>query len=498
MLLTIQVSDAFRVPSVFLSDTEAQREAREEALLLGAFVQQHVQTQRSSEDIRALRAKADADLAALKTAKDAAMAALQQEVAAAEAALATKQQELITAVKLARQGERERTMLEMTGELEKAKQRYEAAEERRRVLETERATDIAAAESRTRALLQETLAVREEQVRAGQVALKALEDSFRAHVEELRSLNEFVRRKPTAAAKEKGTAYEDEFRALLERAFGIADGFSISNTAKSGIGHAGDIIMKLGPHETLWEVKNYDRPVPKAEVEKFRRDVLENPGVRIGVMVSKITDITGKTSKGFRDIEFADGRLLIYVSGMSRIEDPVDFLQSLLPLFQIWWETQRDDETAEVFQESVKELERLLGDLTRRRTEWRVHRARLEETLRWTSDLVEDAETRVESLVRMMRAGTDANKDMDIPEGIFRSVHTDERVRETIRILLETCSIVPTSEVRLNDLADVLKARKSLTQSTARQHVMAALQDSVVISSQGKPTMVRGLCVKEV
>ncbi len=90
MLLTIQVSDAFRVPSVFLSDTETQREAREEALLLGAFVQQHVQTQRSSEDIRALRAKADADLAALKTAKDAAMAALQQEVAAAEAALATK------------------------------------------------------------------------------------------------------------------------------------------------------------------------------------------------------------------------------------------------------------------------------------------------------------------------------------------------------------------------------------------------------------------------
>ncbi len=88
---------------------------------------------------------------------------------------------------------------------------------------------------------------------------------------------------------------------------------------------------------------------------------------------------------------------------------------------------------------------------------------------------------------------------MEIPEGIFRSLHADERVRETVGVILEAftaSSAGVVSEVRLNDLADLLAAKKSLAKTTARQHVLAALQDTVVIAAPGKPTMVRGLCAK--
>jgi hypothetical protein len=278
-------------------------------------------------------------------------------------------------------------------------------------------------------------------------------------------------------------------------------GFRMVDTAKSGIGHAGDFLVHLGPHKTLWEVKNYDKVVQKSEVEKFRRDMLEHADVRVGVMISKATDITGKTTRGLRELEFVEGKLLVYVSRFDTFENPVDFLQSLLPLFQIWWESQREDETAEVFQDTLKELERLLGDLTRRRTEWRVHRSRLEETVRWMAEGVEDAEARVESLLRLMRAGqtvgggTDGLAGVEIPDGLFRSLHADERVRETVGVLLEAYQ-PGAGEVRLNDLADVLATRRSLAKTTARQHVLAALQDSAVVAAPGKPTLVRGLIAK--
>ena len=212
-------------------------------------------------------------------------------------------------------------------------------------------------------------------------------------------------------------------------------------------------------------------------------------------MLSKSTDITGKTSKGLRELEFVEGKLLVYVSRYETFEHSVDFLQSLLPLFQIWWETQREDQSAEVFADTLKELERLLADLTKKRTDWRVHKARLEDTVRWMSEVVEDAEARVESLLRLMRAGQ-TTTDLELPEGIFRSLHADERVRETVGVLLEAFA-AGEGEVRLNDLADVLAAKKSLAKTTARQHVLAALQDSVVIAAPGKPTMVRGLYGKK-
>lgn len=487
--LNIELNSKFDIPAVYLGDNVADCE---EALALGAFVQQHVRNQRATGDLKTQQEAAARELAALKTAKDAEVAAAKAELTAAAVA---HQKSLQEAMRAARSEERTQVVSEMQDAVEKAQRRCEAAEERRRLLEAERAADIAAAEERVRNLLQQTLVVREEQVRAGQEALRALEGAYKAQVDELRALNDFVRRR-TQNVKVKGNEFEEAFRGHLMRAFGILEGFAIVDTAKSGIGHAGDFLVEFLGHTTLWEVKHYDKVVQKSEVEKFRRDMLENKAVQVGVMISKSTDIVGKTVKGQRELEFVEGKLLIYVSRFEMYEDPVDFLQSLLPLFQIWWEHQREDETAEVFADTVKELERLLADLTKKRTEWRVHKARLEETTRWMAEVVEDAEARVESLLRLMRAGQVAGGDLEIPEGIFRSLHADDRVRETVGVLLEAFEACAGGEIRLNDLADVLAAKKSLAKTTARQHVLAALQDSVVVSAAGKPTIVRGLRTK--
>jgi hypothetical protein len=387
--------------------------------------------------------------------------------------------------------EMQEQIAEVRKSLEIAQRRCEAAEGRKALLEAERAADIAAAEDRTRAALQQTLVLREEQVRQGQEALRHLEASYRSQVEELRALNDFVRRK-TQNVKTKGNEYESDFREILVRTFGILPNFAIQDTAKNGIGHAGDFLVQMGDHTTLWEVKNYDKTVPKAEVDKFKRDMMENTAVRVGVMVSKGTDIGGKTSHGDREIEFMEGKLLVYLSRFEQVEQPEELLRSLLPLFQVWWEVQRDDETAAVFKDTVKELDRLLTDLVRKRQDWRVHRSRLEETARWMSEVVEDTEARVESLLKMMRAGKSMDT-VDIPETVFRSLHVDERIRDTVGALLEAFAPAEGGEVRLSDMTDILAAKKKLSKDTARKHVLAALLDTAVVATPGRPTWVRGL-----
>lgn len=401
-------------------------------------------------------------------------------------------------------------MLEAEEKVAAAQRRLEAAEERRALLEASRTADIREAEERTRALLGEALQLREAQVLAGQQAFAALDATYKSQAEELRALNDFLRRRVTNV-KTKGMEYEATFRDLLLRAFGILERFALVDTAKQGVGHAGDFLMTVAhkgvAQRVLWEVKNYDKPVPKSEVDKFQRDVLENADVRVGVMVSRSTDITGRASKGDREIEMLEGKLLIYLNRFEQMgEDLPVVLQSLLPLFQVWWfakegeEDVGDDEdggAVKKVREGIQELNTLLGDLVRRRQEWRVHRSRMEETLQWVANQVEDAEVRVEAVLRHLQGGgVGGAGDLDIPAGVFRPIHMDERLRETIGILLDTYVGSTEGEVRLSDLSDLVAAKKHIGKETAKKWVLAALADGAVVSAPGKPTRVRGLVPK--
>lgn len=508
MFVTVEVRSSFPVPSVYQTGST---EEIEEALALGAYVQAHVHQQRASQETKTILAKKEQELATLKSQHSVTLQQYQQRVAdqqdqltALQQTVAEHQQRLVDATKIARTQEREKTMLDIQDQIRDAEakaavaqRRLEAAEERRSLLEATRAQDIQAAEERTRALLQQTLQVREEQVRHASAALAALESAYKSQVDELRSLNDFVRRR-NQNVKVKGSEYETQFRDILVRAFGILDGFALIDTNRQGVGHAGDFLMSLHPaKKVLWEVKNYDKPVPKAEVEKFQRDMLENAEVRVGVMVSRLTEITGKAGKGDREIAFVEGKLLIFLSRFETLGEDVGILQSLLPLFQVWWEVchrqEAEGEEDKVLEDTLKALDHLLADLTRRRQEWRVHRSRLEETLKWMTDHVEDAEERVQAVLRHLQTGH-ALTDLDVPEGLFRPAHMDEKIRDTIAAILTAYEPAgPSEDVRLADLAETLATQKKVGRETAKKYVLAALLDEAVLAAPGKPTRVRGL-----
>jgi chemotaxis protein histidine kinase CheA len=504
--VTFRVKAGYELPVVYstghISDIQ-------EALTLGALVQEHVQCERSSEVLREYAARKEAEITALKLQLVSVESAMEETRVSADRSAAQARLEQTAAVREARKTEREEVLKEAAErvsaaekQLETIKNRAEAAEERRRLVEIQRDTDIKMAEERIRATMQQIIHVREEQISESRQSLAALEDLYRKNNEEIRGLNDFLRRK-TVGSSTKGLEYEWEFRELLVRAFGAVDRFALNQTARNGVGHAGDFLMRMRDHldrdqTVLWEVKNYNRPVPRSEVEKFQRDMKENIEVRVGVMVSRSSEITSKCSAGDKELEFVEGKLLIYISRFENLGDELMTLQGLLPMFKIWWEvSEAEDTERELLEEALRDLQNLVEELARKRQEWRVHRARLDETMRWMSEVVEESETRVENLLKRIRSGHTSSA-VDIPEGgPFRPAHYDDRIIDTVATILEHYVLDPASELRLADVSDVFARAKKVSRDTARKTIMAALLDSAVISAPGKPTFVRGLAAKE-
>jgi hypothetical protein len=85
----------------------------------------------------------------------------------------------------------------------------------------------------------------------------------------------------------------------------------------------------------------------------------------------------------------------------------------------------------------------------KRRTEWRRHKAHLEEITRWTVDLLEETETRLDRLLK--QATTRANDSHDLhdplPEGVFRETR-EEKDLTWIRSIMRICSVGGEMEVR--------------------------------------------------
>lgn len=502
-VLEVAVHSDYRVPAVYKTGVA---EDIEEALTLGAKIQEQVRSQRASEDVKRAVAEKEAELTTVLEEQQAELKERQEQIASYYQELQTLRSQLQTSIQSHRQEmmdldkdvrkqERDAALLEMEEKIRTAEHRCRMAEERKEQMELLKEKEVRVAEERVQQFMQKIVQVREEQVQASQAAVRALEDAYKRQSEELKSLNDFLRRKITNV-KTKGNEYEMEFRERLLTAFGTGDGFSLLDTARNGVGHAGDFLMQWGSHTILWEVKNYDKPVPKSEVEKFQRDMLENKAVRVGVMVSRSTEITGKTSTGDRELEFLEGKLLIYLSRFEFMGDEQITLQSLLPLFRIWWESTKEEEESAQLHRSIRDLEKIVADLTKKRQEWRVHKNRMEDSMRWMSEMVEDAEQNVEHVLRTLQKRTIVSEEPEIPEGIFRSSFTDEKMRNTIQWILQLYEISPTSEIRLSDMADKVSQSRSVSRDCARKYILAALQDTAVYTAPGKPTIVRGFSVK--
>jgi len=306
-----------------------------------------------------------------------------------------------------------------------------------------------------------------------------------------------------ANVKQKGSDYEEEFGEKLKRHYGLCKGFELKDT-RLGMGHEMDFSMLIEGNLILWELKNYTSVVPKPEVEKFLRDLKENDAT-IGIMISRTTNIYGKhasgsITSGSMTTECEGGKLMIYLNRMEEFcgEDESRIFQSLMAIFRIWWNYHREEDRGWDRMEMVRDLEKAVEEMAKRRTEWRRHRAHLEEITRWTVDLLEETETRLDRLLKRATTHHDANSanspnsphDQPLPEGVFRETR-EEKDLTWIRSIMRLCSAGGEMEVR--ELVELLSTTHTLSKDTIRSNVMAILQDSAVIK-KGIVKFVKGIC----
>jgi hypothetical protein len=492
--ITIHVSDSYEVPELY---TKAQGDLLdvEEALTMGAWIQATLKSKKSTEEVRKVTERKDAELLRIQTQYQEKMAKLMDDRKVIAAEKEALHMEVMDRIKEARGAEREscqkeaeETVRQLRREHEILTSRYDLLDIRRRDLESSREKDIHDAVARTETLMEKLVSSKTDQLEKMESAYQKLHEVITKQSDDLVKLSATLGKRG-ANVKQKGSDYEEEFGEKLKRHYGLCKGFELKDT-RLGMGHEMDFSMLIEGNLILWELKNYTSVVPKPEVDKFLRDLKENDAT-IGIMISRTTNIYGKCATTMTT-ECEEGKLMIYLNRMEEFcgEDESRIFHSLMAIFRIWWNYHREDRGWDRM-EMVRELEKAVEEMTKRRTEWRRHKAHLEEITRWTVDLLEETETRLDRLLK--QATTRANDSHDLhdplPEGVFRETR-EEKDLTWIRSIMRICSVGGEMEIR--ELVELLSATHRLSKDTIRSNVMAILLDSAV-TKKGIVKFVKGI-----
>ena len=500
--ITLQVSASYEVPELY---TKAHEQDIEEALTMGAWIQATLKSKKSTEEVRKVTERKDAELLRIQTQYQERMAKLMDDMKALAAEKEALHLGVMDRVKEARGAEREscqkeaeETLRQLRREHEILTSRYDLLDIRRRDLESSREKDIHDAVTRTETLMEKLVSSKTDQLEKMESAYQKLHEVITKQSDDLVKLSATLGKRG-ANVKQKGSDYEEEFGEKLKRHYGLCKGFELKDT-RLGMGHEMDFSMLIEGNLILWELKNYTSVVPKPEVEKFLRDLKENDAT-IGIMISRTTNIYGKhasgsITSGSMTTECEGGKLMIYLNRMEEFcgEDESRIFQSLMAIFRIWWNYHREEDRGWDRMEMVRDLEKAVEEMAKRRTEWRRHRAHLEEITRWTVDLLEETETRLDRLLKRASALDSSHDpshphDHPLPEGVFRETR-EEKDLTWIRSIMRVC--VAGGEMEVRELVELLSATHTLSKDTIRSNVMAILQDSAVIK-KGIVKFVKGI-----
>jgi hypothetical protein len=485
----------FAVPDIY---TKGTIEEVEEALWIGANIQQSIKTKRSGDEVRKITELKDSEINRIQGMYNDKLTKLLDDIRNLTSEKDRISTEYSEGLKEARQGERdvitrewEEKMRILRKDHEILNTRYEALEARRRTLEESRNKDIQDAVKRTEDLMEKLVASKQEQVTKLEAAYQKLNESISRQTEEISKLYTNMGKR-SANVKNKGSDYEEEFGEKLKRNYGLCRGFQLKDT-RLGMGHEMDFSMEIEGHVVMWELKNYTATVPKAEVEKFLRDLKENPQAKIGVMISRSTDIYGKSQSGHMLTEFDNDKMMIYINKFEEFcgEDENRVFQMLTSLFRIWWEYHREENNTFDRVEMVRELEKAIEDISKRRTDWRRHKAHLDELGRWTADLLDESESRLDRILKKARNNEEIVNDrpLIIPEGVFRD-SGEEKELSWIKSVMKVCEAG--GEIEVRELVDLLGTHHKLSKDTIRSNVMSIIKDSAV-SKKGVVKYIKGI-----
>ena len=492
--LHLYVRQEFEIPTVYL---KGAIEEIEEALTLGAAVQQTARTQRANGEARTLTEAHQEEVARITERYQERMATVMTELTA----LHTENERLaadgLERVKGACLVEREACSKEaeeatrlLKREHDTLAARYEAVEARKRILEESRASDIQEAVRRAEEMMGKVVAAKEQQLAKMEAAHAKLQESIVRQSEEISKLS-MTLGKRAANVKTKGNDYEEQFGGLLRQQYGLCSGFSLRSTGL-GAGHEMDFAMDIEGHCVMWELKSYGSLVPKAEVDKFLRDLKENPQASVGVFISKSTDIHGKHQAGPLVTEFDGDKMMIYINRFDDFvgEEPHRTFSMLLSLFRVWWSYHGQADSGFDRVEIIRELEKAVEELARRRLDWRRHKAHLEEIGRWTTDVLDESEERLDRVLKKARNVGDACvHGGEIPEGVFRE-SGEEKERLWVASVMRVC--VEGGEIEVRELVELLKSQHKLSSDTIRGNLMSILRDSAV-AKRGIVKWIRGI-----
>ena len=493
--ITIHVSASYEVPELYMKASE-DTESTEEALTMGAWIQATLKSKKSTEEVRKVTERKDAELLRIQTQYQEKMAKLMDDRKVIAAEKEALHMEVMDRIKEARGAEREscqkeaeETLRQLRREHEILTSRYDLLDIRRQDLESSREKDIHDAVARTETLMEKLVSSKTDQLEKMENAYQKLHEVITKQSDDLVKLSATLGKRG-ANVKQKGSDYEEEFGEKLKRHYGLCKGFELKDT-RLGMGHEMDFSMLIEGNLILWELKNYTSVVPKPEVDKFLRDLKENDAT-IGIMISRTTNIYGKCATTMTT-ECEEGKLMIYVNRMEEFcgEDESRIFHSLMAIFRIWWNYHREDRGWDRM-EMVRELEKAVEEMAKRRTEWRRHKAHLEEITRWTVDLLEETETRLDRLLKQATTSSASDTLLSndpLPEGVFRETR-EEKDLTWIRSIMRVCSVGGEMEIR--ELVELLSATHTLSKDTIRSNVMAILQDSAVIK-KGIVKFVRGI-----
>jgi hypothetical protein len=493
--VTLQVRHDFVLPEVY---QKGNWEEVEEALWIGSLVQQSIRTRRSNEEIRSLTEIKDKEIEHIQSSYQDQLTKLLDDIRALRQEKDRLQMQYADGLKEARILERDVVTREseeklrlLRKEQEILQSRLEAVEVRRRVVEEAREKDVQEAVKRTEQMMEKIIGSKQEQLSKMEVSYQRLHDVIQRQSEEITKLTSVVGKRG-ANVKTKGSDYEEEFGEKLRRHFGLCRGFSLKDT-RLGSGHEMDFSMEMDGQIVMWELKNYGATVPKAEVDKFLRDLKENPQAKIGVMISRSTDIYGKSPYGLMHTEFDQDKMMIYLSRFEEFcgEDEHRVFQMLTSLFRVWWQYHHEETNTFDRADIVRELEKAMEDVSKRRTEWRRHKAHLDELGRWTTDLLDESEGRLDRLLKKARNTEEPNVNgpLVIPEGVFRD-SGEEKEMTWMRSIMKVCS--PGGEMEVRELVELLSLQHKLSKDTIRSNVMSIVRDSAVLK-KGVVKYIRGI-----
>lgn len=493
--ITLYVTKGFAVPSIYTADPSPSIvDDIQDALWIGAQVQTIVRAYHSDTAITQLQEDYERRLADVKRVTSERIQAIEHEKSLLEAQHTNTLKQ---------------TRNDMSSEFE---QQLRNMEERRRAMEDARQADIAHAIALERSSIERILAEKEKEIARLDGVISAMRTAVERQTEEVRALGTRLNR-GTGNVKLKGSLFEQDFRTHLIHAYGTAiRDFDIKDTARGG-GHEGDFITTLEGEQVMWELKDYSSDVPKKEVDKFLRDMRDCRGARIGVMISRATGILGKHGSFTMEVN-DDGRLLIFISNYeswSDTEGSGNLFHILLQLFRLWWSTCQetdngdgdrevddDDGEKERLRKRIEEqfllLQSYIEDLKSRRTEWRTHKGRMEETVRWVSGLLDDSQMKFERLVRSLRdepvavGGAGASSG----DGIFKENDGHPKYTEWTDEIRAVCSMDMNSFVELQELEQAIVAKRRISRDTARAHILRVIRDEC-IEKRGAKKIVRGI-----